>query len=196
MLDWSRYIGRIDLNNIVIALFLLHQKLDCLVCITRCNYAIGYLTLDESCCILITHIGKCNEITEGRHTVSASCSRIGTCQWRKLAEIIYPVDLRQCIVKRKSHSRTCRRYMLEGSCCRKSGCFFQLLYKLPAIKCIQKVDITRLAIDHLDWKLASILHVDTRWFLIRVTSILKHNFVCHDFSSSAFLDSVVFIDNL
>ena len=49
-----------------------------------------------------------NEIAEGRHTVRASGPRIGTCQRRKLTQIIHPVNLCQRIRQRQPHRRAGR----------------------------------------------------------------------------------------
>ena len=73
--------------------------------------------------IYIADIGKRDKISERRHSVRAPCARICTGKRRQLPEVIYPVDLCQRLVQRKSDCRTCRRYMFERSRRRKSGRF-------------------------------------------------------------------------
>ena len=168
-----RYIVRVDLDHIVISFFLLFQNFQCFFCISRCDYTIRNFSLDQHCCILITDIRKRNKITERGHSVRTSCSCICTCKRRKLfpVHIIYPVDLCKCLCKRKSYRSTSRRNMFERSSRRKSCGFFKITYKLPAVKCIKKINISRFSGQNFDRKIFSLFHVDSGRFLIRVASV-------------------------
>ena len=55
-LDRSRYVIRIDLNDIIISFFLLLQKFQCLFGISGCDHTIGYLSFDQARSIQVTHI--------------------------------------------------------------------------------------------------------------------------------------------
>ena len=118
------YVGRVDLDDIVVAFFLLFQNFKCFFCISWSNDTVGNLAFDELCGIRVADVGQCDEITKGRHSVSASCSCISTCQRGELAEIINPVDFCECIGQWKTHCSSCRGYMLERSGSRKTGSFF------------------------------------------------------------------------
>ena len=52
----SRYIIRIDLDHIVIAVLFLFQNLKCLRLISRCDHTVRNLSLDQSGCIYIADI--------------------------------------------------------------------------------------------------------------------------------------------
>ena len=173
MFQWSRYIIRIDLNHIIISFFLLFQYLQCFLCISRCDHTIWNFPFNQHRSIFVTYIWKRNKIAKRRHSVCSSSSRICTCQWGKFfpVHVIYPIDLCQCLCKRKSYCSSCRRNMFERSCCRKSCCFLKITNQLPAVKCIQKIDITRFAGKYLDWKILSFFHIDSGRFLIWVTSV-------------------------
>ena len=173
MFQRSRYIFRVNLDHVVVTLFLLLQNFKSFLCISGSDHAIGYFSLDQKCCIFVAHIREGNEITEGGHSVSTSGTGIGAGKRGKLfpVHVVYPVDLRQGLCQRKSDCCSCWRNMLEGSCCRKSGCFFQIAHQLPAVKCIQEVDVSRSSGKNFDGKLASILHVNSGRFLVGIAAI-------------------------
>ena len=49
---------RVNLDHIVIALFLLLQNFKSFLCISGSDHAIGYFSLDQKCCIFVAHIRK------------------------------------------------------------------------------------------------------------------------------------------
>ena len=150
MLNRCRTVIRIDLNDIVVSFLFLLQDLQCFLSVARSDHTIRYLTFNQHRSIAVANIRECNKITERRHTVCTSCSRVGTCQRRKFTLIVHPVDLRKCLIKWKSNCRSCRGNMFERSRRRKTCRLFQLLYQLPAIESIQKVDIARTAAQYLN----------------------------------------------
>ena len=170
-LDRSRLIGRIDLDDVVGAFFLLLQQFQCFIGVAGSDDTVGYLSLDQAGGIGIADIRQCNEVTEGGHSVCTTCSRISTCQGRKLSQIIHPVDLRQSITQRKSYRSTGRRHMFERSGCGKSCSFLQLFYQLPAVESIQEIDISGLAVQHGHRQITAVFHEDSGRLLVRVTSV-------------------------
>ena len=50
--------------------------------------------------------------------------------------------------------------MLEGGCRRHAQCFLNFLYKLPAVECIQKVDVAGSAAEDFDGQIAAVLPND------------------------------------
>ena len=147
MLQGSRHKLRIDLDHVVISFFLLCQDIKSLLGISRSDHAIGNLSLDQHGGIPVAHIRQRDKIPKGRHPVCPPGSGIGTGQRRKVlpVHVIHPIDFCQRLCQRKSHGGACRRYMFKGGSRRKSGSLFQVPYKLPAIKGVQKVDISRLS---------------------------------------------------
>ena len=62
--------------------------------------------------------------------------------------------------------------MLEGGGGDHAGGFLEIGNQLPAVQCIEEVDIARTAIQDLDRKIRAVVHVDLRRLLIRVHTIL------------------------
>ena len=133
VLNRLRFVRRIDLDHIVVAVFLCFQYLQSFRLISGSDHTVRNLSLDQFCCICVTYIGQRYKITERRHTVSTAGSGVSTCQRGQISHIVYPVDLSLHLIQRKAYSGACRRNVLEGGCCRKSGSFFQLADKLPAV---------------------------------------------------------------
>ncbi|CDA78812.1 putative uncharacterized protein [Clostridium sp. CAG:242] len=169
--DFLWNIGRIDLDYIVAAFTFLLEDCQSFFGITWSDDAVGNFTFDDSCSAFITNIGQCDKVTVGGHSVCASCSCISACNWRKLTQIVYKVDFLHGVIKRQTNCCACWGNVFEGSCCRKSGCFFEFFYQLPAVECVQEVNIAWFTVENLDWKFASIFHKDSGRFLIWVTSI-------------------------
>ena len=108
VLQSCRHIIRIDLDYIIIAFFLLLQQFQRFRLISRSDHTVGYLSFDQTGRVHVTHIGQCDKIAEGRHSVCASGSCISACERRKISQIVHPVDLRKCISKGKSYRSSCR----------------------------------------------------------------------------------------
>ena len=132
-LDFSRTVIRIDLDHIVVPLFLLFQNFQRLRRVAGSDHTIGNLSLDEFCRVHIADVGQGNKISEGGHPVRAARPRIGAGQGRKLSQIIHPIDLCQRLRQRKPHRSACRGNVLEGGRRRKSRGFLQFLHQLPAV---------------------------------------------------------------
>ena len=171
VLDWSRFVVLINLDDIVIAVFLLFENLQCLLCISRSNHTVGNLSLNQRSGIFVADIRQRNKITKGRHSVCTSRSRICTCDRREISHIIHPVNFLQYIIHRETNCGTCRRYMFKRSSCRKTCCLFQLTHQLPSIESIQEVDISRSSAEHLNRKFGTVCHINSGRFLIWVASI-------------------------
>ena len=133
VLNGLRLVSRIDLDHIVVAVFLCFQDFQSFRLISRSDNTVRNLSLDQFCGISVTYVRQRYKITERRHTVSAAGSGVSTCQRGQISHIVYPVDLSLHLIQRKTYSGTCWRNVLEGGGCRKSGSFFQLTDKLPAV---------------------------------------------------------------
>ena len=61
--------------------------------------------------------------------------------------------------------------MLERSSGGETGGLFQFADQLPAIECVEKIDIARFAAEYLHRKVASVFHEDPGRFLIGVATV-------------------------
>ena len=130
--------------------------------------------MDDASGRLITGIRKGDEVAIRRHTIDATCSRIRTGQ-RRLVEsldIIHEAGLLQLVGKLPSDRGTGRGNVLEGCGCDHTGGFLEIRNQLPAVQCIEEVDIAWTAVQNLDRKIRAVVHVDLRRLLIRVHTIL------------------------
>ena len=174
VLDRIRAVARVDLDDVIVTLLLRLQDLECFLRIVRGNDAIGHFAVDDACGRRITGIRQGDEVTVRRHTIDTTCSRICTGQ-RRLVEpldIIYEAGLLQLVGKLPSDRGTGRGNVLEGSGGNHAGGFLEIGNQLPAVQCIEEVDIARTAIQNLDRKIRAVVHVDLRRLLIRVHTIL------------------------
>ena len=146
MLDWLRNISRVDLDDVVGAFAFFFQDFQSLFGVARSDDTIRNLALDDSCSAGITNVRQSDEIAVGGHSVCASCSCISAGDWGKLSQVIHKVDFFHGVVQRQTNSGACRRNVLEGSGCRKTGGFLQLLDQLPAVEGIQEVDVSRFSV--------------------------------------------------
>ena len=67
--------------------------------------------------------------------------------------------------------------MLEGGCRGHTGCRFKLLDKLPAVESVHKVDVTGLAVQHLDWQIRAAFHKNSRRLLVGIAAVFEFKFV-------------------
>ena len=174
VLDRIRAVARVDLDDIVVSLLLRLQDLERLLRVAWGNDAIRHFAVDDACGRYITGIRQGDEVTVRRHTIDTTCSRIRTGQ-RRLVEsldIIHEAGLLQLVGKLPSDRGTGRRNVLEGGGGDHAGGFLEIGNQLPAVQCVEEVDIARTAIQNLDRKIRAVVHVDLRRLLIRVHTIL------------------------
>ena len=136
-----RHIVRIDLDHIVISFFLLFQDVQGFFRIAGRDDAVGYLPLDQPGGVRVADVGKGDKIAEGGHAVRPAGSCVGAGQRRQFAQVVHPVDLCQRIVQRKAHGGACRGDMFKRGGSGQSGGLLQLLYQLPAVEGVQKIDV-------------------------------------------------------
>ncbi len=191
MLDRVRRVGRVDLDNAVIALLLALQDLQRIFIVARCDDAVGDLALDQAGGCRIARIRQGNEIAEGGHTVCASGTGIGTRKRCELAHIVDPVDLSLDRRKRQTDRGARRGNMLEGRRRRQSCRLLQLADKLPAVQTVEQIDIARAAVQYGDRQLAAVAHVNSRRFLIWIASIFKRKFFHFNTSYQTFLLTIL-----
>ena len=128
--------------------------------------------MDYSCSRNVADIGQRDEITVAAHSVGAPGSCVSACKRGKLTEIVDPVDLCEGIGQRETDSGACRRNMLEACGGRVAGSCFEFLYKLPAVECVEEINVAGTAVQNLDGKLSAVFHVDSGGLLIRVAAVL------------------------
>ena len=185
--DGGRTVGGIHLDNVVGALALLAQDLECLLGVAGCNHAIAHLTFDEQGGGLVAGVAERNEVAIAAHAVGAACSGIGAgngCQGH--LDIIHEINLGQCGAQWQADGSTSGAHVLEAGCCRHSRGFLQFSHQLPAVQCVQEVDVPWSSAQHGEGQFA-FLHKDARGFLIGIATILEckffHNLVCISFYS-------------
>ena len=92
VLQRSRLVVGVNLNDHIISFFLLLQNLQRLLCEARSDNAVGYLSLDDGSGVLVADVRQGDKVTEGGHTVRASGSCVSAGQGRQVSHIVYPVD--------------------------------------------------------------------------------------------------------
>ena len=173
-----RHIGRVDFYDIIVALFLCFQNFQCFLCIAGRNDTIGNLSFNQLCGCCITNIAERNPVPEGGHSVCPSCSCVSQCQRGiiQTLDIIHEAGFFQRITHGCADCRRGRAYMLEGGCRRHTQCFLDFLYQLPAVECVQKVDVAGSAAEDFDGQIAAVLHKDFCRLLVWITAIFQFKF--------------------
>ena len=86
------FIGRVNLNDVISALPLGFQDLECFRFIARCNDSVRNFPLNHLCSRNVTNIRQCDEVAVRGHSICTSCSCISTSQRRKFAQIIDKIN--------------------------------------------------------------------------------------------------------
>ena len=173
LFDRRRYKIRIDLKDAVAALFLFFVYLKSFLCIIGGDDTVGDFSGNQACGAGVTGIGQGNEITEGGHSVGASCSGVSAGDGRQGTFVLYPVDFGFHVCQGQADGRACGRNMLKGSRCGHACGCLQFFDQLPSVQGIQQVDITGPAVKDLDGKFGTVFHVDAGRLLIGVASVFK-----------------------
>ena len=171
LLDRLWLVVRVDLDNVVAALALGLEDLEGLSGEVRRNDAVGNLVCEVGSGVCVTGVGQRRPVTVGAQTVSAARADVRTCDGRQLLVGVNKVHLLLNIGQRLAERRTGRRNVLEGRCCRKTGRLFQRTDELPRVECVTEVDITRLAVEYLNRKLA-LGHKNAGRLLVGVAAVL------------------------
>ena len=138
-------VGRIDDHNVVVALLLSLQQLQGFFRVAGGDNAVGHFRLNEPGGAFIAHVAKGNPVPEGGHPIRTPCPGIGAGQRGQLL-IPHEVNLPQGVRQGQTQGGTGRAYMLKGSGGRQMGGTLQFADQLPAVQCIQKIDVAGLAV--------------------------------------------------
>ena len=171
LLDRLRLIVRVDLDNVVAALALGLEDLEGLSGEVRRDDAVGNLVCKVGSGVCVASVGQSRPVAVGAQTVSAACADVRTCDGRQLLVGVNKVHLLLNIGQRLAESGTGRRNVLEGRSCGQAGRLFQRTDELPRVECVTEVDITRLAVEYLDRKLA-LGHKNAGRLLVRIAAVL------------------------
>ena len=176
LLDGSRNVVGIHLQDAVVALLFALEDLQGVVVICGGDDAVGDFGLDQVCGAGIALVGQGDEITEAGHSVRAAGTCVGTCEGSKLSGILYPVDLFLHLSEGKADGRACRGNMLKR--CRRglAGRFFELFDELIAVEGIKQVDVAGTAVEYGDGKFLPVFHIDAGRFLIGIASVFELKF--------------------
>ena len=171
LLDRLRLIVRVDLDNVVAALALGLEDLEGLSGEVRRDDAVGNLVCEVGSGVCVAGVGQSRPVAVGAQTVSTACADVRTCDGRQLLVGVNKVHLLLNIGQRLAESGTGRRNVLEGRSCGQAGRLFQRTDELPRVECVTEVDITRLAVEYLDRKLA-LGHKNAGRLLVGVAAVL------------------------
>ena len=171
-LDLRRNVVRVDLDYVVVALLLALEDLEGFRLVSGSDNAVGYLAVDYSRGGNVAYVGQRDEIAVAAHSVSAPCPCVGAGERGELTEVVHPVDLREGVGQGKSDSGTGRGNVLEACCSRVAGRSLKFLDELPAVECVQEVDVAGTSVQYLDGKLRAVLHVDPGRLLVGVAAVL------------------------
>ena len=171
LLDRLRLVVRIDLDHVIAALALGFQDLERFCGEIRGDDAVRDLVCEVGCGVRIAGIGQRRPVAVGAQAVRAACADVGAGDGRQLLVGIDEVHLLLNIGQRLAQRCASRRNVLEGSRRRHAGRLLERANELPRVESVAEVDITRLAIENLDGKLA-LGHEDASRLLVRVAAVL------------------------
>ena len=172
----GRYIVRVNLHHVVLALFLGFQDLQRLIGIARGDDTVGDLRLQIGGCSRIAYVAQRSPVAVRAEPVGTAGTDIGAGNGGELCMFFHKVDLPVSLAQRQADGRTRRGNMLEACRRGQAGGLLQLFDQLPGIQCIQKVDITGTPVQHGDREFRTVLHVDFGRLLIRVAAVFQFKF--------------------
>mmetsp|Transcript_1792 Transcript_1792/g.3449 ORF Transcript_1792/g.3449 Transcript_1792/m.3449 type:complete len:410 (+) Transcript_1792:300-1529(+) len=150
--------GNIALEHKVPSFLLAFKDLKGFLIVPRSNDSVADFTLKDQSSLLVHLIRKSNKISKRRLRVSVTSTDVGGSQ-RSQSLSINVVDLSESFVKGHADSSSSRRHVLKGGGSRKVKSGFELENKLPSVHSIQKVDVSRVAVENLEWHLGSVLSI-------------------------------------
>ena len=171
LLDRLGLVVRVDLDNVVAALALGLEDFEGLSGEVRRDDAVGNLVCEVGSGVCVTGVGQSRPVAVGAQTVRAACTDVSACNRGQFLVGVNKVHLTLNIGQRLAERRTGRRNVLEGRCCRQTGRLFQRTDELPRVECVTEVDITRLAVEYLNRKLA-LGHKNAGRLLVGVAAVL------------------------
>ena len=125
---------RIDLNDVIAALFLCSEDLKRFIGIARGDDAVGDLFLEIQGGRLVADVAERSPVAVGAQPVGAACTDIGTGDCAQPRVLRYKVDFSVHIAQRQANGRTGRGDVLERSRRRQAGSSFQLSHELPRVQ--------------------------------------------------------------
>ena len=176
VLHRSGHIVGVDLHDVVVALLLALQHFQGLGLIAGGDDAVGHLMLDELGGGQVAHIRQGDPIAEAGHPVCTAGTGVGAGQGAQLQPGGHAVHLAQNVVQRQPHRRTGGGDVFEGSGAGQTGGLLQLLYQLPAVQGIQKVDVAGAAVQHGYGQL-TLLHEDLGRLLVGIAAVFQFQFL-------------------
>ena len=126
VLQFLRFIVRIDGHDIIVSFFLGFEDLKRLRRIARSDNAVGYLPLDHPGRHLIADIRQCHPVAKGTHAVRPPGACIGAGE-RRCIQTFYVIDKISSFLFFRERDTDCpagRGYMLKGCGCREGQRLF------------------------------------------------------------------------
>ena len=172
-LQWVGCVGGVDTDDIVSALALGAQDVECLGRIAGGNHSVAHLTLQQCGCHGVASVAQSHEIAVTAHAVGSTGAGIGTGEGGKfLFDVVDKIDFAQGVAQWETHGGSGGGDMLETGGGGETGGGFQLLHQLPTVESVEKVDVTGTAIKHFDGQL-TIGHEYARRLLIGIAAVLQ-----------------------
>ena len=164
-------VGRVNRNDIVIALLLHFQQRQRLVGVAGSDDAVGHFGLNQPRGAFVAHVAQGNPVAEGGHAVCAARAGIGA---RQGGQFLFPheVNLAQGIIQRQTHRRARRADMLERRRRGQTRRALEFADQLPAVERVKEVDVAGFAVQHGQGQFA-LFHINPRRLLIRVAAVLQ-----------------------
>ena len=82
---------------------------------------------------------------------------------------------RECLAERQTECRTRRADMLEGRRCGEPRHLLQLAHELPAVQCVEQIDVARPSVQHGKGQPA--IGKDACGHLVRIAAVFEGEFV-------------------
>ena len=180
-LNLSGHVRRVDAHHVVLAALLGGQNRKRLVGVARRYDAVGHFLFQIACHVCVARFGKRHPVAVRAQTIGTARADVSAGNRAQITLVFHEVHLTIDLVKRMAHRSPRRRHVLEGCRSRKPRGARQLAHQLPRVQCIEKVDIARLAVQHLDRQIGSVPHEDARGLLVRVAAVFQFQLV-HGFA--------------
>ena len=174
-----RNIVRVNLYNIVAALTLILQNSQSLIGISGSNHAVRNLRSNQGCGQFVTNIAECNPVTKGAHTVGTTGAHISTSKriFIQAGNIFNKACLLQILRQGLTNCGRGGGNVLERGCTGHTGSFLQLLYQLPGVQCIHKVDVAGTTVQNGNGQLGAVVHIQRSRLLIGVATVFQFKFL-------------------
>ena len=142
--------------------------------------------------VCVAGVGQSRPVAVGAQTVRAACADVAHAMGDSSLSVSTKYICFSISVSGLPSAAPAGENVLEGRCCRQTGRLFQRTDELPRVECVTEVDITRLAVEYLNRKFASVIKMRAGFWLglqpyFKANSFINSPFCSSRRSYSAFL---------